>query len=286
MVVFSLFSCSFNRTFHRPTQLTSIEELTFFETGGDTTFIKYIQNNQEIILRDGKQKVINENYSILNKSFYSNGNKLNGWLLIPKNIKPVATILHFHGSAGNLITLYQSISSLTDYGFQIFMFDYSGYGSSEGRPSHNSIIADGYSAIAYIYEHDGLGNLKTIIYGQSYGGYLASIIGSDREEYIDGIIIEGAFTSLKEEARYKASVFGNFVKRGRQADKEIVKFHKPILVIHSYEDRMVPIELGKRIFINANYPKAFFEIDGEHISGLKNYTKEIANKIYNMLEIQ
>ncbi|NNK88325.1 MAG: alpha/beta fold hydrolase [Flavobacteriaceae bacterium] len=284
MIVFILYSCSFNKTFHKPTKTDPFEELTYFEKDGDTTFIEYIETNQEIILRDNNLKVINHDYFIQNHSFLTTGgNRLNGWLLIPKNISPKATILHFHGSAGNLITHYQSISRLTEHGFQVFMFDYSGYGSSEGESSHNTIIEDGYSAIEYLNTQDQFRDLKTIIYGQSYGGYLAAIVGSNRQESIDGIVIEGAFSSLKEEARHKASVFGNFVKSGKQADEEIKNNHKPVLIIHSIEDSMVPIKLGKKIYVNANYPKEFYEIDGEHNSGLLNYSKEIANKIHKMI---
>ncbi|MBT8254526.1 MAG: lysophospholipase, partial [Bacteroidia bacterium] len=198
-------------------------------------------------------------------------------------IKPIATILHFHGSAGNLLTHYQFISPLIDYGYQVFMFDYSGYGCSEGKPDHETIIQDGYSAIEYIKKQDHFRDIKTILYGQSYGGYLASIIGSNSQEDIDGIVIEGAFSSLKDEAKHKASVFGNFVKKGKQADKEIQKNYKPVLIIHSREDKMVPIKLAQEIFINANSPKEFYEIDGMHISGLELYSSEIADKIHRMI---
>ena len=284
IVVLFLFSCSFNGTFHRPIKNASFEELSIFETLEDTMVIDYLTHSKEVLLKDTRNNLINENFTIENKSFISsNGNRLSGWLLIPKDINPTATILHFHGSAGNLLTQYQLISPLIDYGFQIFMFDYSGYGCSEGKPSHKTIFQDGYSVIDYINKQDDFKGLKTIIYGQSYGGYLASIIGSNSQESIDGIVIEGAFSSLKKEAKHKASVFGNFVKRGMQADKEIKKNYKPILIIHSNEDQMVPLKLGKEIFNNANYPKEFYEIDGEHIAGLENYSNEIADKIHRMV---
>lgn len=284
IVVFILCSCSFNGTFHRPTQIAAFEELTHYYSGEDTLYIEYTKAKQEIILKDVNLNTINENYTIRNKYFVSsNGNRLNGWLLTPKSIEPIATILHFHGSAGNLLTHYQFISPLIDYGYQVFMFDYSGYGCSEGEPAHDIIMQDGYSALEYIKKQDDFRANKTILYGQSYGGYLASIIGSNSQESVDGIVIEGAFSSLKKEARHKASVFGNFVKSGIHADKEIKKNYKPFLIIHSKEDQMVPIKLGQEIYINANYPKEFYEIDGTHISGLQRYSREIANKIQRMI---
>lgn len=284
LLVLILFSCSFNSTFHRPTQIAPYEELNYFIADGDTTLLEYSKIKQEIILKEAGHEIINEDYFIQTKSFLSsNGNKLNGWLLMPKKIEPVATVLHFHGSAGNLLTQLQLISPLVKHGFQVLMFDYSGYGSSEGKSSHIATIEDGYSAVNYITQNDEFKGQKIIIYGQSYGGYIAAIIGSNCQEKIDGIVIEGAFSSLKKEAKHKASVFGNFVKSGIKADKEIQKNMKPILVIHSKEDKMVPIKLGREIFKNANDPKEFFEIDGEHVSGLINYSKEIAERIERMI---
>ncbi|WP_297797690.1 alpha/beta fold hydrolase [uncultured Eudoraea sp.] len=280
-----LSSCSFNSTFHKPDQIASFEELTRYDSAKDTIHIEYTAANQEIILFDGAgPEVLNQNYSIRNHFFTSsNGNKLNGWLLVPKKVKSIATILHLHGSAGNLLTQYQLISPLTKYGYQIFLFDYSGYGCSEGVATHKNAMQDAYSALEYIKEQAGVNNGKLILYGQSYGGYLASIIGANSQQDIDGIVIEGAFTSFREEARYKAGIFGNFVKKGIPADQELHKNQKPLLVIHSREDKMVPISQGRKLFSNANDPREFYEIDGLHSNGLQYYSKEIADKIYRLI---
>ncbi len=283
VVSYLLTACSFNGTFHRPSQIAPITELTHYLADKDTFHIEYDQLSAEIILKDSRLKVINQNYSIRNKYFsgYS-GNKLNGWLITPNNIEPVATILHYHGSAGNLLTQYQLIIPLIEFGYRIFIFDYSGYGSSEGTSSHESVLQDAYLALEYLQKEE-IKDSKLIIYGQSYGGYLATIVGSNRQQKFDGLVIEGAFSSFKEEARHKASIFGHFVKNGFLADLEIMKNYKPLLVIHSREDQMVPIGLGRKIYDNANDPKEFYEVNGPHIGGLENYSKEIASRINQMV---
>ena len=279
-----LCACSFNGTFHRPVQNPPLEELAYYVSDEDTIHIKYAQTSKEFVLRDSELRVINENYSIRNMYFVGyGGNKLNGWLLTPKHVDVKATILHFHGSAGNLLRQYQLITPLIDFGYQIFMFDYGGYGCSEGDPSHQSVLQDAYSALDYI-QNVGIANNKLIIYGQSYGGYLASIVGSNSPDKIDAIVIEGAFSSFKEQARYKASVFGNFVKNEFRADEEIMNNHKPILVIHGGEDKMVPIKFGRKIYNNANQPKEFYQVNGSHCAGLEKYSKEIAAKINQMID--
>ncbi len=282
-VLFLICACSFNSTFHRPTPIAPFEELSYPYSVKDSLHIEYKPDNKEIVLKDYRFKVINENYSIHNRYFVSSsGNRLNGWFLTPNHADPVATILHFHGSAGNLLTQYELIVPLIEFGYQIFMFDYSGYGCSDGTPSHETVLEDAYSALEFL-QKEVVKDSKIIIYGQSYGGYLASIVGSKSQQKTDAIVIEGAFSSFKEQARHNASVLGNFVKNGILADEAIKDNFKPVLVIHSREDQMVPIELGRKIYKQANDPKEFYEIDGPHIGGLENYSSEIAGKISQMI---
>ena len=277
-------SCSFNGVFHKPFRTVAFNESVQQYNGNNTLYVDYNKAEEEIILKDSASNRLNKDFRIHNKNFQSsNGNILNGWLLTPDSNQPIGTILHLHGSAGNLLTHYQSIIPLVHYGYQIFMFDYSGYGSSKGKPTHKVVLEDVYSALDYLSKNENLRGSKIFIYGQSYGGYLAAILGSNSQMSIDGIVIEGAFTSLREEAKHKASVFGNFVKKGIQADVQIRKNYKPLLVIHSEEDDMVPVEFGREIFLNANDPKEFYEIDGPHNGGLSLYPEEIADRIYQLM---
>ena len=78
-------------------------------------------------------------------------------------------------------------------------------------------------------------------------------------------------------------VIGNIVKNGLIAKDEIKKNKKPLLIIHSVDDKKVPIKFGKQIFENANSPKEFYEIDKPHINGLNYYSDEITGKIKGMI---
>ncbi|MEP3211431.1 MAG: alpha/beta fold hydrolase [Maribacter sp.] len=204
-------------------------------------------------------------------------------MLKPKGSKPKATIVHFHGSAMDILTQYQAISPLLKYDFQIITFDYSGYGFSTGKASRKNALKDAYSFLDFAKNHKQVRGSKLILYGQSYGGYLTAVVGANRQNEIDGIVIEGAFTSHKAEAKYEVPFWGNLVKNEKYADKEIQKNRKPVLIIHSKEDKKVPIKFGKNIYENANQPKEFYEIDKPHILGLQYYPKEIARKIDSLI---
>ena len=280
-----LFSCQMSKTFHRSEQIpVQINKLAYFHFLKDTTYFKYNESTAEIKLLDTNQKCLHDSYQIKNEYFLSkDGRKLNAWLLKPYDKEYVGTILYFHGSAANLLFHYSGVAPLLAAGFQVFMVDYSGYGFSEGKSTRKNVLADAYAALDYVKNKTKTENGKLILYGQSYGGYLAAIIGANRQKSIDGIVIEGAFSSHRKEATHRVPFWGNFVKKGIIAAKEIQKNHKPILIIHSKEDRVVPIEFGRTIFENANPPKAFYEIDQEHVQGLKYYAKEITNKIKEMI---
>ncbi|WP_299245620.1 alpha/beta fold hydrolase [uncultured Aquimarina sp.] len=278
-------SCAFNHKFHYPVKINrNVDDLGVFSYGKDTLLFKYNKTTKAINIDNKNGISQHPNFSIEAFDFMSeSNNKLHGWLLKPKNAIPKATIVHFHGSAMDILTQYQAISPLIDYGFQIITFDYSGYGFSEGKSTRKNILEDAYSFLNFAKNHQQIKGSKLILYGQSYGGYLAAVIGSNRQYNIDGIVIEGAFTSHKAEAKYEVPFWGNLVKNEKHADKEIKKNRKPILIIHSREDKKVPLKFGKRIYENANEPKEFFEIDKPHILGLQYYSKEISEKIKKML---
>jgi alpha/beta superfamily hydrolase len=287
-IVFLFSSCAFSGTFHRSEKISvDLDKITHFNSGTDTTYINYNKAKEEITLSKSDNKIINDSYTIQNHYFLSScENQLNGWMLKPKNKKPIATVLHFHGSAQNLFFQYKAIEPLVELGFQVFTFDYSGYGFSEGKSTRKNVLKDAYSALDFVNNKEDIQNSKLIIYGQSYGGYLASIVGSNRQQKIDGIVIEGAFSSHKEEAKHMSPFFGNLVKEEITAEDEIQKNYKPVLIIHSTEDEMVPFKFGKKIYENANMPKEFYEINKTHINGLQYYSEEISEKINKILMIE
>ena len=248
--------------------VVSIDKTTF-----QPTFIKETNDTLEM------------DYTIESVLFESeNGNTLNGWMIKPKGTKPTVTLLHFHGNSAFVGALFKGMVPLVKKGYQIFMFDYSGYGHSEGRAIRKNVLKDGNAALSYVQSRIDVKGTKLVIYGQSLGGNLSGVVGSRRQNEIDALVIEGGFSSHKDIAADIAGVFGRIlVSEKYSSAKEIKNFHKPILVIHSPQEPIVPFYLGERIFENANEPKEFMEIDSCHICGPMKYTDIISTKISNML---
>ena len=280
-----LASCALSNQFLQPIKIpnnvTNLEITTSFDT------IRSIVNpiTRQPLFLSKKGDTIPLNYTVHSVIFKSSsGNNLNGWLLKPKNQISEITILHLHGNGGLLYSQYKSMEPLLKFGFQIFLFDYSGYGFSEGKASRENIIKDATSALSYIINNDNIQNNKIVVYGHSLGGNLAAIIAPDIEDSIDGLIIEGAFSNHKDVAANVAGFVGRLIVREKNdALKTIKDYNKPLLVIHSTEDETIPYEMGKKIFHSANKPKELFTIKKCHMCGPRYYGKEISNKIKKMI---
>jgi len=242
--------------------------------------------------KDSTSKYLFEDFYFKNKE----GKSLHAYFFKPPLGKPVAaTIVYFHGNSGNIEVLYTLMRPLIDEGFQILMFDYSGYGKSEGEFSREQVFNDGVVALEYAHSRPDVQGTKVVLYGQSLGGHLAASVAGKRPDLIDALVDEGGFSSHGDIAAYYTRIKTHntmgwsahlLVREVYNAKHLIKKFHKPVLIIHSTEDVVVPFYMGKRIYKKANSPKEFYEIKGRHVRGPLLYKKEIADKIKNMLTLQ
>ena len=273
--------------FLKPIELASDATSTNLYIQKDTVTIKFVgEQHQPLFIRNGIDTV-DFNYTIESVMFNStSGNKLNGWMLTPKNVKPKATIMFFHGNSGYIPNQHWAMTLLLKHGFQAFAVDYSGFGFSEGKATRKNVLKDGNSALDYLISRENIKNTKLVIYGQSLGGNLAAVVAEQNQDKVDALVIEGAFSSHRDIGIKFAGFLGRiFVKEQYSSAKSIANFHKPSLIVHSTEDDVIPFEMGQKIFNSANQPKEFFEIDGCHICGSRLYNEEIAEKIFDMLKI-
>ena len=221
------------------------------------------------------------------KSYYfktESGRKINGWLLKSKTEVPKISVFALHGNSGNLNSQYRRFVELTKYGFQIFLFDYPGFGYSEGKSTRENAVEDSFSVFDFFENLDEIKNKPKIIYGQSIGGNFSIPVATRKQDEIKGLVLEGTFMSFNDIANRKVPLLGGLVIKENDDNRLNLKnFKKPVLIIHSKEDKLIPFEMGKQLYENANEPKEFFEIDRPHLSGISYYSKEISEKIYKMI---
>lgn len=291
LTIFLLTSCSFNKLYLQPAKLAQIPPdsdkiIITSKSEKDTTIIQFRARTFQPVFLTAKEDTIDLDFTIESVVFNSpSGNKLNGWMLKPKNAVPAITLLHFHGNAGFVLTQFHSMTPFVKNGFQAFVFDYSGFGFSEGTATRDNVLLDGNAAVTYLKGREDVKNTKLVIYGQSLGGHAAAVVAQQRQADIDGLVIEGAFSSHKDIAAKIAGFPGRILVREKySAVKSIRDVNKPVLVIHSTEDEAIPFKQGQKIFARANEPKEFYEIQRCHLCGPIFYADSISDKIRKMIK--
>ena len=208
------------------------------------------------------------NYSLLSRNPFiqdcwfttEDGIKLHAWFA--KKDTAIATLIISHGNAGNLSHRLEIIRILYQTGFNIFMYDYRGYGRSGGEPSEDGLYRDGRAAFDHAVTIPGVDPKRIILWGTSLGGAVAVDVAVHRSPA--GLILESTFSSAKDvAARAYPFLPARLIMRTKfNSIEKIERIHVPILFMHGNKDTIIPIDLGKKIFNAANEPKAFYEIDG------------------------
>jgi fermentation-respiration switch protein FrsA (DUF1100 family) len=184
--------------------------------------------------------------------------KIHAWFAAADSAK--ATLVLSHGNAGNISHRYLLLRALQRHGFNVLMYDYRGYGRSEGSPTEAGIYKDGLAAYDYAVALPEAKAAPVLLWGTSLGGAVAIDIATRRPS--TGLILESTFTSARDVARvvYPFLPVQFFMHTRLNSIEKIKTLTIPILVIHGAHDSIIPIGLGRKLFNAANQPKDFYEI--------------------------
>lgn len=188
------------------------------------------------------------------------GVKLHGWFIPAEGAE--ATLLWFHGNAGNLTHRLDNIIRLQPLRLNIFIFDYRGYGKSEGKPDEQGIYRDSLAAYETLIQSKNISPRRLFLFGRSLGGICAIEVASRKPAA--GLILESTFTSAKDMARKMLPFLplAYFIKSKFDAVGKIPAIEIPKLILHGNEDEIVPFKMGRELYEAATQPKEFYEIQG------------------------
>ena len=189
------------------------------------------------------------------------GIRLNGWY-IPR-ARATSTFLWFHGNAGNISHRLENLKLLHDkVNVNIFIFDYRGYGRSDGTASEEGTYRDGAAAVKLLRQRYGVEANKLIIFGRSLGAAVAAEMAMRVQSL--AVILETPFTSVRDVARDKLPFLpiGALLKTRYEVVEKVRKLSSPLLVLHGDRDEVVPFSHGKKVFDAAPEPKWFYAIAG------------------------
>ena len=227
----------------------------------------------------------------------SDSTVLSGWF-IPSTTQAKGTVIHFHGNAQNMTAHFSFVEWIPKNGFNLFVFDYRGYGKSQGQPSREGIYHDGLAALNYLLGQPGIDASKVIVLGQSLGGSIAlSILGSHDFSRIRGVIIDSSFSSYRKIAKdvvqqtslsSVATPVTSVAIRDQYSPEYVVDkiSPTPIFFIHGTADQIVPYQHGVDLFNRAKDPKQLLTVkNGKHLEAFTKYGHEVLPIVYQkMLE--
>jgi fermentation-respiration switch protein FrsA (DUF1100 family) len=191
----------------------------------------------------------------------ADGTQLSGWF-IPAIGEAKGTVVHMHGNAQNMTAHWGYAEWLPAQGYNLFCFDYRGYGQSQGRPDPKGVFEDAVAALAYARARGG----KLFVFGQSLGGMLAIAASGASHQGIAAVLAEAPVHSyfawaedmmpalqIPEDDDYCASTYVSKLAP------------VPLLILHSPQDRVVPYSHAVDLLKLGGEPKRLVTIEGgEH----------------------
>ena len=211
----------------------------------------------------------------------ADGVKINGLYARAKGAE--FTLLWCHGNAGNISDRLDMLEQLVQQvGVDVFIFDYRGYGKSEGKPSEDGLYKDVDATYDFLRKQKNIPANKIVIFGKSLGGAVAINLASRIKGECAGLIVQSSFTSAGDMAYRVIPLFPSYLLMRNKFDSasRVGDIPMPKLFIHSPDDEVVPYKLGKELFELASEPKRFYEVKGAghnnaYIVGGKQYFDEI-----------
>jgi fermentation-respiration switch protein FrsA (DUF1100 family) len=201
------------------------------------------------------------------------GTGLTGLFLRASTAPVRGTVIQFHGNGENMTSHYVYLAWLTARGYDVFTFDYRGYGASEGRPGMKGAVEDGAAAVDYVMGRPEVDPARVAVWGQSLGAAVAvASLGSRRGPAVRALVLESPFDSYRGLAQDVLSrLWLTWALQWPLSRLLISDRYAParyaaklpscrILVIHSEADQIVPCRFGERLFTLLPEPKELWKV--------------------------
>ncbi len=189
----------------------------------------------------------------------SDGTRLHGWYLAGEEGRPL--VVFCHGNAGNISHRVDNLRLFRELGLSVFIFDYRGYGQSEGKATENGTYADMRGALSWLKEK-GWSKSQMIYFGRSLGAAIALQLAVEQPPA--GLVLESPFTSIESIGKELYPVLWMLAGWALDARYDnmakINQIKSPLLIFHGEQDEIIPHKMGLELFERALQPKTFYSI--------------------------
>lgn len=195
----------------------------------------------------------------------ADGLRLHGWFFENQTDPDGPTIVFFHGNGGNISNVGWLGQHFHERGFNVLLFDYRGYGASEGyAEDETSLYADGNAAIGFVLNEKGVNPQRLVLYGQSLGTTVVADIASKGE--VGAVIIESGLSSASSIAGHALpwlpGAFHFLAKNRFESAQKLSRARSPVLITHGDPDPVLPTSEAHLLFAAAHEPKKLLIVPG------------------------
>lgn len=225
----------------------------------------------------------------------SDGKKIYGFFVKSNgldSIKSQITIIYCHGKDENINRYWGRVELLWEMGYKIFIFDYQGYGKSEGSPSASACYSDGEAALDYCRRRSDVAANKILYYGWSLGSFIATHLATE-VQHPPALILEAPLASVSAITKEGTvlNIPGSYVVNADfDNEKRITKVDAPVLILYGLKDETAVPERHALVLIdilknhNKTYESQPFDANHDNIPekwGSK-YAQTINDFIFNI----
>jgi uncharacterized protein len=195
----------------------------------------------------------------------ADGTRLNGWFFASQTKPEHATMIFFHGNGGNIANVSWMAQRFANHGFSVLIFDYRGYGASDGVAARESdLYADGDAAVAFVMNNKGVHPEQIVLYGHSLGTAIVADVASRRT--FGALVLESGFSSASSVATKALPWLPRFLhflgKNRFESARKLNSVKCPILIVHGDPDGTIPTSEAQLLYAAANEPKKLLIIPG------------------------
>lgn len=207
--------------------------------------------------------------------FFKNADDLDlhGWWF-PANGDSKAVIVFLHGNFGNISIHANAAYWFTQHEYDVFIFDYSGYGKSDGTPMLQGVLSDIEQAILFAGENKPADS-KLFVVGQSLGASMGIYSISQIDKRINGAVFVSPFSDYREISREMLSKYWfswafqwplSFTINNDYRPLDYVRAISPVqtLFLYSDSDEVIPASQTRALYEEANQPKHIEQVIGGH----------------------
>lgn len=180
---------------------------------------------------------------------------------------PRGAVIVCHGNAGSMEHRLDKLALLHRLDLDVLLFDYRGYGLSQGEPSEPGTYLDMDAAVEHLWQARGVVAERTILWGESLGGAVAARAATRHRPAL--LVLESTFTSIRGMIRrhYPFVPAGLATRVHYDTVSCLARLDCPVLVLHGPADSIAPFAMAEALVAAARGRTWLARLEGDHNDG-------------------